>query len=120
MKTYPNGVPTVETLRKDGYKVRVYHGRYFPTFNFGRGEYVSKREVVTKYNYDDASFVSSFGGFTRVEVSKDGQTAVGKYNFGNRQFNRKIGLQAAIGRALHNLNVVHNACNSESHLQEIQ
>lgn len=115
--TYSNGVPTVETLRKDGYKVRVYHGRCFGDYNgFVDTDFaVSKKDSVTA-SYQNtmgqsikSTNLSSFGGFTRIEVSKDGQTAVGKYNFGNRQFNRKIGLQAAIGRALQNLNFVHNA-----------
>lgn len=104
---YKNGVPTVEALRKSGFKVRVYHGRVFHPY---RDEQLSL--VCSKYDYVNKSGfiyiqedINCHGGFTRVEVTTlDGKTLVGKYNFGNRPFNRKIGLQAAIGKALKGYN----------------
>src|SRR3990167_2066055 len=91
---------TVEELRKSGFKVRVYHGRV--VFLGMSVDIMSRREFETKMPSDmwDGLVLSS-GGFTRVEVTTpEGETKVGKFNFGNRQFNRKLGLTAAIGRAL--------------------
>src|SRR3990167_2845805 len=112
---YTNGVPTVENLRKQGYKVRVYHGRCFGDYNefVDRTFAISKKDVLTapyqnKFGISiESDKLSCFGGFTRVELTTpDGNyTSFGKFNFGNRQFNRKIGLQAAIGRALVNMNI---------------
>lgn len=92
---------SVETLRKDGYKVRVYHGRIFTTNQPNYADVcMSKRDAEGEL--DPAYYLSSFGGFTSVEVTTpDGRDYIGKFNFSpNRQFNRKLGLRAAVGRAL--------------------
>ena len=88
----------VEQLRKAGYKVRVYHGRSYYDM-FGREYIMSKREFENQE--DVLATISSYGGFTSVEITTpDGQTLKGKFNVrSGEQFNRKLGLKAAIGRA---------------------
>lgn len=44
--------------------------------------------------------VSPRGGFTEVELIKDGKSFKGKYNFNNKPFCRQKGVKAALGRAL--------------------
>lgn len=87
---------TIESLRKNGFKVRVIHYRYHPRFN----DFFSKHEEenVGLHGFER----SSFGGFTKVEVTTpNGETLIGKFNFGKTvQFNHKIAVKAAIGRAL--------------------
>lgn len=119
--SYSNSVPTVESLRKEGYKVRVYHARCWLDENGmgGMMDLFSKKDRLTQYSKLENITLSSWGGRTTVELtSPNGQYhSIGRYNHGNgsnKQFNRKIGLQAAIGRALKNLDVVRNTCGSES------
>lgn len=87
---------TIESLRKNGFKVRVIHYRYHP----------DSKDFFSKHEEDErglpSSERSSFGGFTKVEVTTpDGETLVGKFNFSKSvQFNHKIAVKAAIGRAL--------------------
>ncbi len=99
-KALPN---SVETLRRLGFKVRVYHARrfYSQAWNFsGRiDEMKSKREMAGDPE-KEAFMLSCHGGYTRVDITTpDNLELSGKYSFGNRQFNRKLGLRAAIGRA---------------------
>lgn len=90
----------VETLRKNKYKVRVYHGRIFRNDATNYEPCMSKRDAEAALNSDYR--LSSFGGFTKVEITTpSGVELTGKFNFGpHRQFNRKLGLRAAVGRAL--------------------
>lgn len=100
---------TVEELRKNGYKVRVYHGRLYNVYPGVGGTLdmslwdvaMSRRDWEAQYPmYEFSDWVDSYGGFTRVEITTpEGETKVGKFNFNNRPFNRKLGLVAAIGRA---------------------
>ena len=90
----------MEELRRSGFKVRVYHGRVFWSDTRLNGCVVtSKREMEAEsHNFDYR--LLCHGGYTSVDVTTpDGVELHGKYSFGNRQFNRKLGLQAAIGRA---------------------
>lgn len=105
--------PTVEELRKNGYKVRVYHGRIFINDLYD-SVIMSKREmdekIITEEHVWNVGYqLSDKGGFTRVEISvptfEGGEwpLLVGKYNVpAGHQFNRKLGLKVAIGRALKN------------------
>lgn len=91
---------TVEVLRKLGFMVRVYHGRVFQAHDYNDARIVtSKREMQAEDNNFHYTLLCH-GGYTRVDITTpDGVELHGKYSFGNRQFNRKLGLQAAIGRA---------------------
>lgn len=117
-------VKTVAELRREGYKVRVKHHRKFivgiPVENS-----LYPDNVLTRFEFEEAETLESIpevdgaelpemldysncvlphGGFTNVEVTTpEGVTSTGKYNFNNRQFNRKQGLVAALNRALFNL-----------------
>jgi hypothetical protein len=101
---------TVSELRKSGYKVRVTHVRQTrnPAIIDGNADY-----LLSRYEHDLAHsegrlfYASPFGesvvpngGFTVVEITTpDGKTLKGKFNFGKRRFERKIGVKAALGRA---------------------
>ena len=101
---------TVKQLKDQNFRVEVYHGRqYVPgektvldTNNVENNfPVMSRRDMKIKEDKND--FVLSHkGGFTIVELTTpDGKTAKGKFNFGKTcSFNRRIGLTAAIGRAL--------------------
>ena len=89
----------VEELRKSGYKVKVYHARKFK----GWWDLMSKKEFIAGWpNHTIGLHIDSYGGFTKVEVTcPEGFTSVGKFNTPTgEQFNRKLGLTAALGRAL--------------------
>lgn len=90
----------MEELRRSGFKVRVYHGRVFQAHDYMDAQVVtSKREMAAEDNSFHYTLLCH-GGYTSVDVTTpDGVELHGKYSFGNRQFNRKLGLQAAIGRA---------------------
>ncbi len=99
LQTKKTHLKNVEELRKEGYKVRVYHARKF----MGWWDLMSKKEFKSLYpNHTLSLHLDSFGGFTKVEVTcPHGPTFVGKYNIkSGEQFNRKLGLTVAIGRAL--------------------
>lgn len=120
MTTKVNKTPNVEKLRKAGWKIRVYHGRkytagYNTVTSYEDCYFHSRREFANLNQYIMQDYkLSSHDGFTVVEVTKDGITGRGKFNVpSGRQFNRKIGLKAALGRAMQNYNVVHNVGWSE-------
>lgn len=99
---------TVESLRKQGYKVRVTHYRQYYLTGFNPLElctvdycdYLSRKEAEEEGLKH--SQVLSNGGFTFVEITCPDQTQlVGKVNFSPaKQFNRKLALRIALGRAL--------------------
>ena len=97
---------SVQQLRELGTQVRVSHCRKlkFPLRDQGNimQDYMTRREFeaagYAKVKFGDV--VESTGGFTIVEITTNNQTVRGKYSFGPRPFNRRIGLMAAIGRAL--------------------
>lgn len=94
-KTLPN---SVETLRKLGFKVRVYHARYYSSDLYDL--LTSKKEAAERSLEFFGYSLSCHCGYTKVDITTpDNVELSGKYNFGNRQFNRKLGLRAAIGRA---------------------
>ena len=101
---------SVSELRKAGYKIRVTHVRNSknPAIIGGVKDYLLSRyeynmaksegKLLNKIPFGES--VLPCGGFTVVEVTTpDGATSKGKYNFGKRRFERKIGVAAALGRA---------------------
>lgn len=89
----------IEKLRNQGYQVEVKHYRKFN----GWWDLMTKGQFTREYpNHTVGIHINSHGGFTKVRViCPEGFTSVGKFNTPNgRQFNRKIGLKAALGRAL--------------------
>lgn len=97
---------TIKQLKEEGgVFIEVYHARTFVSNETGElGEMMSRREARLE-GLDETYTVTCKGGFTRVELTReDGKKGVGKFNFNNRHFNRKLGLRAALGKALHQLN----------------
>ena len=117
---------TKQSLTEQGYRVKVRHIREFLGVRradddcfMTRGEYNRGRENgelefdlygAAFYKHHTGTFnipkyaqaVCSTGGWTQVEVvTPEGQTLHGKYSFGKRNFHRKHGVAAAIGRALY-------------------
>lgn len=90
---------SVETLRRLGFKIRVYHARryYFDTLT---DIFISKKQAIQQNLEFFGYALSCRCGYTKVDITTpDNVELSGKYNFGNRQFDRKLGLRAAIGRA---------------------
>lgn len=101
---------SVSELRRSGYKVRVTHVRLTrnPAIINGNADNLLSRyehnlaksegKLTNSLSFGESVFPN--GGFTVVEVSTpEGRTFKGKYNFGKRRFERKIGVVAALGRA---------------------
>lgn len=101
---------TVSELRRSGNKVRVTHVRqtknpalidHQPDFLLSRYEHnlaFAESRLSNMRSFGES--VLPYGGFTLVEITTpDGTTLKGKFNFGKRRFERKIGVKAAIGRA---------------------
>jgi len=78
---------TVSELRKCGHKVRVHHHRRLPQAPFNNQTAVAAR-----------------GGKTVVEVTTpDGRTLIGIARCSKKEnFNKKLGVRIALGRALKN------------------
>ena len=81
---------TVHDLRKKGYKVRVLHTRRYEQPNqFGRAILLSK------------------GGLTEVCITQPGHDVISAAGVArcsqNENFNRKLGVRIALGRALKQL-----------------
>jgi hypothetical protein len=100
--------PNVESLRKNGYKVRVYHGRIFYNGHH-KGckyqlQYIASKKEVMQWEDGRDYILSCKGGFTIVEIrTLNGAELKGKYNTPTgKQFDRKLGLKVAINRALIN------------------
>lgn len=90
---------TVESLRKQGYKVRVTHSRDYVGAD---GVFRLTRKEAEEESIEDLCSLDSFGGHTRVEVTTpDQRELVGEATCNiNDQFNRKLALRIALGRAL--------------------
>lgn len=100
---------TIQSLRKKGYKVRVIHQRRW----LRRSDYpdsevftYTKREIIGNDNFE----ILSKGGKTIIEVTESfdqflaGRTVRGEAICSNKEtFNRKIGNNIALGRALKQL-----------------
>jgi hypothetical protein len=100
-------VPSIEELRKAGYKVSVRHFRRFDN-NY---DYDYPPDYMTKTTfhnrYDDYEFheISSHGGWTVLDVrTLTGREISVKYNVpAGHQFNRKVALRACIGKLVKEL-----------------
>lgn len=99
---------TVKQLRDEGCKVVVRHVRllnksYFnPDFG-GEDNLLTRREfeVLSQGQDKFGQVVQPKGGFTEVKiVTPDGKVYYGKHNYNSKRFERKIGVKAAIGKAL--------------------
>lgn len=82
---------TIKQLRQRGFKVRVLHTR-----------------KVRPYKTIDGTFheILPFGGYTKIEVTTPNKltTVVGEAKCSDKEnFNRRIGNQIALGRALQKL-----------------
>jgi len=84
-------VPTIKQLRQNGYKVRVLHTRNVTNIERIGGIF---------------SEISNFGGYTKIEVTTPNglNTVSGEARCSDKEcFNRRIGNQIALGRALQKL-----------------
>ena len=91
---------TIESLRKDGYKVRVIHYRENTS-----GTLMSTRELKHRNDeYGEELIILSKGGKTHIDItSPDGPTFSGEsYCSLKDGFNRKMGNSIALERALAN------------------
>jgi hypothetical protein len=95
---------TVSSLRKEGFKVKVTHRRYWqdPIFRTPLNKTPTALFEEDDYIYSD--FASPRGGETQVELEKDGIRVVGVSKCSKKDgYNKKRGVQIAIGRALSQL-----------------
>lgn len=116
----------INELNKKGYRVKIRHFRRLKAgpivepqtidLFLTRGEFERyKKENVPFYNGSSSlvvkqeelkfgEIVDPHGGFTIAELINEntGEILYGKYNFNNRNFQRKVGFAAAVGRALLN------------------
>lgn len=85
---------TVESLRKDNFKCKVFHYRYDKI----------KGELLPRNAFSDTGLMSSFGGATEISIlTPNGEELKGEAVCSKKdQFNRKLGLKIAIARALKN------------------
>lgn len=85
--------PTVHSLRKQGFKVRVYHWRY-----------VNNILVSAAFN---KTILDPKGGKTQVTVTyPTGESYVGEATCSKTDcFNRKLGVKIALGRIVKNVAV---------------
>ncbi len=96
----------VDQLKAEGNRVDVYHARRF--CNNTLSTMMSRKEFTEKCN-ESPEFSSleldNRSGYTHIRITTpDGKVGEGKYNVKRGcQFNRKIGIQAAAGRALKSL-----------------
>ena len=97
----------IQELRSAGFKVRVCHLRRVLTNEvyknrFRTIEHYCSRSEIEEMNARGMKFiVHPCGGFTRIEVTTpEGQLYVGTTRTSNEQFNRKMAIEAALGRAL--------------------
>lgn len=110
---------TLETIQKNGCKIKIRHFRIFPQVGLRDGQEIDN--VLTKGQYirgmnegaivprlnvatppsEFGKDVSNFGGFTTVTIeTPSGSTYSGKCNFNKAPFNRRKGLLVAMKRAL--------------------
>lgn len=90
---------TVQSLRRQGYKVRVIHRRDYISYDTVTRMTAKEAEIAASiYNYR----LDSFGGHTRIEITTpDNKELVGEaYCNPTDQFNRKLAVRIALGRAL--------------------
>lgn len=103
----------IEQLRKDGFKVKVHHVRPLRV-GFYNPEIDMIDNMLSRNEFEDFSRGSNLkfgdvvlptGGFTEVEIlCQDGSVLRGKHNFPkHKNFERKVGVKAAIGKALKGL-----------------
>lgn len=82
---------TVEQVKKDGFRVDIEHYRRL-------GDALVRASILNKEQHKD---FSCRGGVTIVELSKDNKTVRAFANCRNEEnFNRKLGVRIALGRAL--------------------
>lgn len=95
---------TIDQLKKEGFYIDVYHGRTHVNKDTPWEIKVISRKDAEKSGVLNNYFLSHEGGFTLIEItSPEGKKVRGKHNFGKRSFNRKIGLNSALGKALKEL-----------------
>lgn len=97
-----NSSINVASLRSDGYKVRVTHKRVYPLLVSDNDDSFLTKKEAQKCQGIFPTVISSFGGYTTVEVTcPDGRELVGEAKCSSKQqFNRKLAVRIALGRAL--------------------
>ena len=91
--------PTIYSLRKAGFKVRVMHTR----------EYTVSKIRRMSSSFDARKELSCKGGYTKIQITTPDlcTTVIGEAVCHEKDhFNRKIGNQIALGRALKELNTI--------------
>lgn len=111
----------IQILRAQGHVVNVYHVRHFAIAGGSAvNEYMTHKQYNQRFDgapkHAFATEASAIGGYTEIEIKKDGVvTARGKFNqnltnlcringYDNApSFNRRIGFQYAWGQAVKSL-----------------
>jgi hypothetical protein len=95
-------VPSIEELRRDKWKVRVYHARVWFD-HYEAVDYLMSMKEAKKLLSDSTSTVLlslCTGGYTRIDfTSPTGEEYSTKHNTAStKQFNRKNSIRACLGR----------------------
>ena len=95
-------VPSIEELRKSGFKVSVRHFRRFDSW--GHTVYMTKAQFDNDRRYGDY-FISSHGGWTILDVTTiTGLDVSVRYNVpSGHQFDRKRAIRACLGKLIKEL-----------------
>jgi hypothetical protein len=92
---------TVQSLRKNGVKVRCLHQRYLNT-----GELMPIYEIRQKHLQH---LIKPKGGILRIEVTKDNQDYISEAKCsGNDPYCRRTGIAIALGRLAKNTEIFKN------------
>jgi hypothetical protein len=102
-------VPSIEELRKAGYKVSVRHFRRytdeFCTTYMTKTLFRNAYDYTSEIPYSNLFKISSHGGWTVLDVrTLTGREISVKYNVpAGHQFNRKVALRACLGKLIKEL-----------------
>lgn len=100
-----NKMNTVQSLRQNGYQVRVRHLRDMYVQRYGEGNIKALDDKNVTLTFEGMLEYCPTGGKTEVEITTpDGRTLTGVATASRKDhYNKKIGTQIAIGRALKGL-----------------
>lgn len=103
-------VPSIEELRKSGFKVSLQHFRCFEALDAGEGVhfhiiYITKTLYYNERRYYDSYIIHSHGGWTILDVTTmTGRNVSVRYNVpSGHQFNRKRAIRACLGKLIKEL-----------------
>jgi len=100
-------VPSIEELRKSGFKVSVRHFRCIvePYNSLGDTRYMTKTQFNNDARFHSFYEIQSHGGWTILDVTTlTGREVSVKYSVpAGHQFNRKVAIRACLGKLIKEL-----------------